>query len=132
MSEQYIAAVRELYARRVLDTPEGHRYLVEANIEFVNPPDAIEPGTRRGTAELEGAGRAVAEAFDEAEHTPERYFDGGDVVVVDVLFRGRGATSGADMTQREAHTWTFSDGALVRFEWGRDLGRALAAAGLAE
>jgi hypothetical protein len=30
----------------------------------------------------------------------------------------------------EAHTWTLRDGQIVRFEWGRDLQRALEAAGL--
>ncbi len=30
------------------------------------------------------------------------------------------------------HTWTFAEGKIVSFEWGRDLGQALKAVGLAE
>jgi hypothetical protein len=30
------------------------------------------------------------------------------------------------------HTWTLRDGRITRFEWGRDLKKALEAAGLSE
>jgi hypothetical protein len=36
------------------------------------------------------------------------------------------------IVQKEAHTWTLRDGRIARFEWGRDLGTALEAAGLRE
>jgi hypothetical protein len=38
----------------------------------------------------------------------------------------------SEVVQDEAHTWTLEDGKIARFEWGRDLGRALEAAGLRE
>jgi ketosteroid isomerase-like protein len=52
------------------------------------------------------------------------------VAAVSSFVRSRG--SEVDVVQEEAHIWTFRDGKIVRFEWGRDLGAALATAGLSE
>jgi ketosteroid isomerase-like protein len=116
----------------LLDSVAGHRALAEAEVEYVNPPDAVDPGVRRGTREVQAALSSLADAFDWSENRLKRLYDGGDAVVAEVVFHGRGATSGAEVTQEESHTWTFRDGRLVRFEWGRDLAAALAAVGLAE
>jgi ketosteroid isomerase-like protein len=73
----------------------------------------------------------LMDAFDRQENRLKRIFDGGDIVVAEVVFSGRGAASGVEVAQEEAHTWTFQEGKLVRFEWGRNLNEALKAAGLA-
>jgi hypothetical protein len=36
------------------------------------------------------------------------------------------------VTQEEAHTWTFRDGKVISFEWGRDLPAVLKAVGLSD
>jgi len=51
-------------------------------------------------------------------------------VVADVLFVARSGGSKIDVVQDEAHTWTFREGKIARFEWGRNLAVALEAAGL--
>jgi ketosteroid isomerase-like protein len=132
MSQENVEVVRNIYAKRLLDDSAGHNQLVDLGIEYVNPADAIDPGVRRGSREVGDALRSLTEAFDRREHRVNRIFDGGEAVVADVIFSGRGATSGAEVTQAEAHTWTFQDGRLVRFEWGRDLTAALEAVGLSE
>jgi ketosteroid isomerase-like protein len=132
MSQQNVEMIRSVYEQGLLDSSHGHNAFAEVEIEYVNPPDAIDPGVRRGR----GLGKALdglADAFGERQHRLRRLFDAGDMVVADVVFRGRGATSGATLTQDEAHTWTFDGaGRIVRFEWGRDLAAALKAAGLAD
>src|SRR6185312_2778622 len=110
----------------------GLRSLLSPETEFVNPPDAIEPGVRRGPDEIRAAHRRAAASFDVFEHRATRLFDAGRSVVAQVTFRARGGASGAELEQQEVHTWTFRDGRVVRFEWGRDLGAALKAVGLEE
>ena len=132
MSRQNVEMVRSIYANGLLDSAAAYTALAESEFEYVNPPEAVEEGVRRGEG-LAAALGSLTETFDEREHQLRRVFDGGNVVVADVVFRGRGATSGASITQREAHTWTFDDtGRIVRFEWGRDLAAALEAVGLGE
>jgi ketosteroid isomerase-like protein len=127
-----VEIVRSIYAHGLLDTTTGHEALAASDIEYVNPPDAIDPGVRRGGSEVRKALAGLTDVFDQREHRLIRLFDAGDAVVAQVMFRGRGSASGARVEQEEAQTWTFQDGRLVRFEWGRDLGKALSAVGLAE
>ena len=132
MSQENVEMVRSIYEHGLLDSADGHNAFAEAEIEYVNPPDAIDAGVRSGSG-LRTALGSLTDAFDEREHQLRRVFDAGDIVVADVVFRGRGATSGATVTQDEAHTWTFDGtGRIVRFEWGRDLAQALKAVGLEE
>ena len=132
MPQENVEMVRSIYEHGLLDSAAGHEAFAEAEIEYVNPPDAIDSGVRRGRGIRTGLG-SLTDAFDEREHQLRRVFDAGDMVVADVVFRGRGATSGATVTQDEAHTWTFDGtGRIVRFEWGRDLAQALKAVGLEE
>ena len=58
--------------------------------------------------------------------------DGGDTVVADLSFYAHGRGSESEAVQDEVHTWTLRDGRIARFEWGRDRGEALKAAGLSE
>jgi ketosteroid isomerase-like protein len=132
MSQENVEMIRSIYEQGLLDSTDAHNALAETEIEYVNPPDAIDAGVRRGRG-LRTALSNLTDAFDEREHQLKRIFDGGDTVVADVVFRGRGASSGATVTHDEAHTWTFDGtGRIIRFEWGRDLTAALEAVGLAE
>ena len=123
--------VRQIYAEGLLDSADGHAQLAASLIEYVNPSDAVAPGVRRGQ-EVADALRSLLDTFDERQCRLVQTFDAGTTVVAQVVFSARGATSGAEAQHEEAHTWTFHDGRPVRFEWGRDLGTALKAAGLEE
>jgi len=129
VSEENVEFVRRAYATGGFDR-FGWEPFVAPDCEFVNPSDAIEPGVRRGLDEIRAAQRRAAASFESSEHRAKRLFDAGESVVVEVTFRARGAASGALLEQDEVHTWTFRDGKVVRFEWGRDLGQALRAVGL--
>jgi ketosteroid isomerase-like protein len=104
--------------------------LIDEDIEYVNPPDALEPGTRRGR---EGWNRAVGmifESYDDAHIEVERILDAGERVVVLARFRVRGRGSGVSMERQQGYVWTLREGRAVRFEWYFGHEQALAAAGL--
>jgi ketosteroid isomerase-like protein len=134
MSQENVELVRRIYLDGLFDRdPERvvHEFATP-DIEYVNPPEAVEPGIRRGAAEVVQALQNSSELFDSARHELHELFDGGDAVVAAVSFLTRSRRSGIELVQEEAHTWTLRDGRVMRFEWGRDLGAALEAAGLRE
>jgi ketosteroid isomerase-like protein len=134
MSRENVELVRRLYEDGMFDRdPERlvHEF-ASPDIEYVNPPEAVEPGVRRGPAEVVEAMRNSSELFDSSGHELHELFDGGDAVVAAVSFGTRGRQSRIELVQEEAHTWTLREGRIVRFEWGRDLGAALEAVGLRE
>jgi ketosteroid isomerase-like protein len=133
MSQENVEIVRRIYEEGLIDRDQAAVLeLATPDIEYVNPPEAIEPGIRRGPVEVAQAMRAFSEFFDSSRHELHELFDGGDAVVAAVSCYTRGRGSDREIPHEEAHTWTLRDGRIARFEWGRDLGAALAAAGLRE
>jgi ketosteroid isomerase-like protein len=133
MSQENVDCVRRLYAAGAIDgNHDALREVVAPEVVLVNPPEAIESGIRRGSAEFLAAFENLAHSFHSTEHTLHGLFDAGAAVVASVTFHARGRDSGAELTQDEAHTWTFRDGKVISFEWGRDLSAALEAVGLSE
>ena len=133
MSHENVEVVRRVYQEGLFDRePERILDLASPDIEYVNPPEAIDPGIRRGRAEVRLALQNLSQSFDSYRHELRELFDCGDAVVADVSFFVRSRGSGAEIVQDEAHTWTLRDGMIVRYEWGRDLRAALEAAGLSE
>jgi ketosteroid isomerase-like protein len=134
MSEENVDVVQRIYSEGLFDR-DPDRIVEEfatPEIEYINPPEAVEPGIRRGRAKVAKALRSSAEMFDSRRHEVHELFDCEDAVVAAVSFRARIRGSGAELIQEEAHTWTFHDGRIVRFEWGRELRAALEAARLRE
>ncbi|MGH2978916.1 MAG: nuclear transport factor 2 family protein [Solirubrobacterales bacterium] len=123
--------MRGIYERGDFDRNPGFfAELAHPDVEYVNPSDAVEAGTRRGVDAVIAALEDTIASFEWMEHKPLELFDAGDQVVASVRFRARGAASGVEVEQNEAHTWTFREGKIVRLEWGRDLNAALEAVGL--
>ena len=133
MSRENVELVRRIYAEGLLDgAPEPLLALAVEDVEYVNPPEAVDPGVRRGATEVAQALRNLAESFDSSRHEVHELFDAGEAVVASVSFRTRSRGSATEVVQAEAHTWTLRDGRVVRFEWSRDLAAALEAVGLRE
>jgi ketosteroid isomerase-like protein len=133
MSQENVEIVRRIYDEGLLDRdPEWLLELATPDIEYVNPPYAVEPGVRRGPLEVVCAMRAFAEVWDKSRHELHELFDGGDIVVAAVSWYTRSRGSESELVQEEAHTWGLREGRITRFEWGKDLGTALEAAGLGE
>ena len=130
-SESNVEVVRRIYEGGLFDRePEQLLGLTSPEIEYVNPPEAVDPGTRHGREGVAQALRNISESFDSHRHELRELYDGGETVVALVDFRARSRGSESEVVQEEAHTWTFRDGIVVRYEWGRNLEAALEAVGL--
>ena len=109
--------------------PDELLQLATPDIEYVNPPYAVEPGVRRGLVAVAQAMRRFAEVWETSRHELWELYDCGDAVVAAVNWHIRGRGSERELVNKEAHTWTLREGRIARFEWGQDLGTALQAAG---
>lgn len=124
MSESNVAVVRAIYDAWSAGRSAGA--FIDREVEYVNPPDAIEPGVRVGR-------RAFAEirsSYDDVRVEPQEYIDteGEDVVVVArVTARGRG--SGLEVQWMHGYIWTIREGKAVRFRWFNRPEEALAVVG---
>ena len=133
MSQENVEIVRRIYEDGLIDQrPDQIVALTTPDVEYVNPPEAVDPGVRRGTAEVADAFRNLSESFDSFRHELHELFDAGDSVIAWVSFCTRSGGSESEVVQKEAHTWTLRGGRVNRFEWGRDLRAALEAAGLSK
>jgi uncharacterized protein len=130
MSLENVEVVRHIYGAWKKDgTPVGSG-LLDADIEWVNPPDAVERGTRQGLDAFGAAADAVSDTFEGVGVDIDEMLDAGDRVVVLATLHGRGRGSGADLERRQGYVWTVRDGKATRFEWFTTPDDALRAAGL--
>jgi ketosteroid isomerase-like protein len=132
MPEENVEIVRRIYEEGLIDR-DPKRFIADfaaPEIEYVNPPEAVDPGIRRGRTEVNLALRRARQSSASSRHELQELFDLGDTVVAAVGRHTGGPSSG--VIQEEAHTWTFRDGKVVRLERGLDLESALEAAGLSE
>ncbi len=118
--------VRGIY-RAWLEDRSARSY-IDPDIEYVNPPDAVEPGTLRGPDSF----ALIRDAYDDVRVEPDNVIDAGeDEVVVIATVHATGRGSGVPIEWRQGYIWTIRGGKGVRFRWFREPGQALAAAGLA-
>ncbi len=108
---------------------ESARELIAADVEYVNPSYAVEPGTRRGRKSFS----VVRDTYEDFELQVERYIDAGDdQVVVLAHYTGSGRSSGVPVEGEHGYVWTIKDGLAVRFRWFQSHREALEAAGAPE
>jgi ketosteroid isomerase-like protein len=92
---------------------------LDPEIEFVNPEDAIEGGTRKGLAGM----RTAMENFFEgagpgATFELEELYERGEQVLVRCRLHVRGASSGAEAVSPPGGLLhTLRDGRVLRIEW---------------
>ena len=123
MSQANVELVRRIYS--LWSTNESARHLIDPDLEYVNPPYAVESGTRRSR----GALGKIREVYPDFRVEPERFVDAGENVVVIGIARGRSA-SGLEAQWRQGYVWTVRDGKAIRFAWFNDPKEALEAVGL--
>ncbi len=101
---------------------------MDPEIEYVNPADAVERGTRKGIAGMrtvlenfiEGAGAEATVELEELEERGERIFTQGRV-------HAHGGASGAEAVGSPTGAiYTFRDGRVRRIEWHYDIDEARA------
>jgi ketosteroid isomerase-like protein len=134
MSRENMDLVRRIYEEGLIyRDPEG--LIAELGTRTSNtstPPNAVEPGTRRGPDEVAKALRRAHELFASPRYVIHDLFDRGDAVVALLRFYAHGRGSEGEAVHEQAHIWTIRNGRIVRYEWGRGWDQALEAAGLRE
>lgn len=127
MSEENVELVRRIYD--AWGREESARDFIAADVEYMNPAYAVEPGTRRGRKSFS----AVRDSYDDFELQVERFIDpGGDDVIVLARYTGSGRGSGVPVAGEHGYVWTVRDGLAVRFRWFQSHREALEAAGVSE
>lgn len=126
-----LGLVRRLYEAWNGDDPvEDVLPFLDPGFEFVNPPYAVEPGTRsghNGWREVDANNKA---AFESYRHEPDEMIEANDKVLCFVTLVARGRAGGVPFEKREGHVWTLREGRVVRFEWFHEEAEALQAAGV--
>ena len=91
--------------------------LMHPDIEWVNPHDAIETGTRHGEEGFQSAESSFRRAYSSIKFHVERRIEREDTVglIVESVLQGRG--SGIEVRQRQGMLFTLRDGKVVRFAW---------------
>jgi uncharacterized protein len=119
--------VRRLYAAFSRGDTATTRELTDPDIEWVNPADAVERGTRKGFDEYQVALAKVREVFGDAEIEVDRLVESGDRVAAKVRMHVHLDARGFETVVDGSHLWTLRDGRAVRFEWFTDPQRAVEA-----
>jgi len=102
----------QLFGGRRVD-PE----LLAPDVEWVNPAEAVEPGTRRGPEEFNRAVANVFAAWDDVRFETERVIGNGDDVVALGRLRGHIHGPGMEVESPHGQVWSFRDGLVVRMRW---------------
>src|SRR6476620_8872292 len=114
MSEENVDVVRRIFdVWEEAGSPQSSG-LLDPEIEWINPPEAVEPGTRRGIDAFAEAAQSVADAFEGARLEIAEVVDAGERVVVLATLHGRGRESGADVEIKLSYIWTIREGKAVR------------------
>ena len=111
-TERLERVLEELFAGRSLG-PE----LLAEDAEWVNPPDAVEGGTRRGFDAFNDAIANVFAAWDDVHFDTERVIENGDVVVALGALRGHIRGPGMAVEATHGQVWTFREGRVARMQW---------------
>jgi ketosteroid isomerase-like protein/SAM-dependent methyltransferase len=103
--------------------------LIDPEFEYVNPPDAVHPGIRRGLEGLERVMEVLHESFDHMSHDLLEVEEvAAGRVLWHTIFRARGRDSRAEIAIDEQHVWTLRNGRILRLQWFHDLAGARSAA----
>ena len=132
MSQENVEIVRRIYASWAPGSSPAESNLLHPDIEWVNPSDALEPGTRKGIEAFTSITDELDDTIKDLRMNVERFIDAGDRVVVIATMRGHGSASAAEVERRHGSVWTISEGKAVRFQWFNEPDEALAAVGLSE
>ena len=108
-------------ARRMLDAwnrrdVETLRALSAADIEYVNSPTAVEPGTRHGRDQVTAVAEEQWEILLDARWEEDEIYDRGDEVIILGRFSRRMPESETRIEDRSLTSFTFNDGRATRLQ----------------
>ena len=137
MSEENVEVVQAIYDSWTRGDYDAVFALLDTDIEWFGPPDISasgEPGSGLARGH-DGVRRSLARwvgEWDEYSFEVRRLIDSGDDVLVEGRHRGRGKTSGVEVSEEIFSVWTVRAGQAVRQRMFRDRAEAVEAAGLSE
>jgi ketosteroid isomerase-like protein len=117
VADPNVELVRELYERINGDDPEAaYELLSEDFVAEVPPSVSAEPDTYEGHAGVRRYMDGFQGHLDDVRFEVLELLLEGDQVIVDMLVKGRGATSGIPVEQRSAVVHSVSGGKVTRME----------------
>jgi ketosteroid isomerase-like protein len=121
MSQENVEVVRRLFDAVGRGDIEAALRYVRSDGEWVNPDNAMEPGTRRGLDGVRTALAALRESFADLRFDINEMHDLGDRVLVTGKFSGVGRASGAGFgPQPFGSVVTLAGGKIRRYQWYLD------------
>jgi ketosteroid isomerase-like protein len=131
VSLENVEVVRQFYeAWNGDDRRDATFPFIADDFEWVNPPYAVEPGTRTGVDGWLQAMENLSTAFHDYEHRTGEFVDLGERVLCYTTFVVKAGMSEIAFERDEPHLWTLRDGKIIRLQWFHDRNEALEAAGL--
>jgi ketosteroid isomerase-like protein len=103
---------------------------VDPEIVWEDAPEIPGAKTYRGEVAVRKFLLSFARLWEEIRFEPEELRVGDDTVVAFCRLRGRGRSSGADVSQRVGHIWEFRSGRVIRVRTFLDWEQAAKAAGI--
>jgi ketosteroid isomerase-like protein len=133
MSQENVEIVRSGFSVLARGDFESFFSVLDEGVEWVNPPYAVEPGTRRGTAAFREALDRLRASFGAIRLEVDEVVEAGESgVVVTGRWTGEGTGSGVRLETPFSSALTLRNGKVVRYEWFREKAEAFEAVGLRE
>ena len=126
MSQENVEVVRKVCDAMVRDDFDEALSHCDPDVVYVPAQEAAAHGLDAVRASLERWSGDI----ERLELVAEEFLDGGDRVVLTILLRGRGRSSGAEIAARFYEVFTLRDRSILRWEEFTDRSPALEAAGL--
>ena len=129
MPQENVEIVRSGFSALARGDFKAFFAVLDPGVEWVNPPYAVEPGTRHGTAGFREALARMQASFGGIRLKVDEVVEASETaVVVTGSWTGEGTGSGVRLETPFASLLTLRDGKVVRYEWFREKAEALAAA----
>ena len=132
MSQENVEVVRSLYEAWQRDGFGVVPELMDPAIEWVNPPYAVEPGTRSGYDGFAAAAQAFVDVYEFYRASAVEMHDIGERVAVRARVATRSKGKGVLIDTERGYVFDLRDGKVIRFAWFNNPAEALEAVGLEE
>lgn len=130
MSQENVEVVKRLYDAWQRDGFGVVPALMDPDIEYVNPPYAVEPGTREGYEGFATAAQNIRNVYPARRFEPLEFWDSKSRVAVRARVIARGLGSSVEIDVERGYVFDIRDGRVVRFAWFNEPVEALEALGL--
>jgi ketosteroid isomerase-like protein len=132
MSQENVEIVARLVDTWNQANVEAMLALFDPECEVIFSPEVPEPGPFHGPTELREWAEGFLAAWESHHAEVVELIETDHSIVAILHLIGRGAGSGIEMDETDAHVFTFSDGKVTRWRNFSDRSEALEAAGLSE